>query len=258
MRSASRKSMASSFSLSMSVWFCVPEQGMREMEILCRSSAFVVPSLNKKFGKSFHIVTCSHVASPWLWPKYYNQDWLKAVDHRHVFYTVEVRHEDGVFATQIDLLARSYHHSFKDLSVLHFENEESACSDLQVAGFEALNIQNKKFNDEDLLDFQGHDVFGDDLIPIPQNIPGVFSYSTNRQNFFKTANVLTSGMCGGPVVSKERIHSPSSPATTLLPTSNQLIKCSNSFQVRGMVEGIIPTNYSDENLKGNIICNNIL
>jgi len=251
--------MASSFSLSMSVWFCVPEQGMREMEILCRSSAFVVPSLSKKFGKSFHILTCSHVTSPWLWPKYYNQDWLKAVDHRHVFYTVEVRHEDGVFATQIDLLARSYHHSFKDLSVLHFENEESACSDLQVAGFEALNIQNKKFNGEDLLDFQGHDVFGDDLIPIPQTIPGLFSYSTNRQNFFKTANVLTSGMCGGPVVSKERIHSPpSSSPTTLLPTSNQLIKCSNSFQVRGMVEGIIPTNYSDENLRGNIICKHIL
>ena len=28
--------------------------------------------------------------SPWLWPKYYDQDWLKIVNEEHVRYSLEV------------------------------------------------------------------------------------------------------------------------------------------------------------------------
>ena len=103
--------------LSLSSWFCVPEQGMQDMDILCRSSAFVLPVHNKeKFKeKSLHVITCSHVVAPWKWPKYYPAEWLQAVNESHTYYTVEVRHSDGVFHTQLDLLPRVYHHPTRDL-----------------------------------------------------------------------------------------------------------------------------------------------
>jgi hypothetical protein len=46
--------------LSLSSWFCIPEQGMKEMEILCRGSAFLIAANDKanKWNKGFHLVTC--------------------------------------------------------------------------------------------------------------------------------------------------------------------------------------------------------
>jgi hypothetical protein len=32
------------FSLSFTSWFCVPDQGMKDFEVLCRASAFLLPA----------------------------------------------------------------------------------------------------------------------------------------------------------------------------------------------------------------------
>ena len=43
------------FALSISTWFCAPEQGMKEFEILNRSSAFLVKSRpNKQVSYSYY------------------------------------------------------------------------------------------------------------------------------------------------------------------------------------------------------------
>jgi hypothetical protein len=112
---------------SISSWFCVPEEKMVDFEILNRASAFLVNSKCKDFASKnkYHIVTCSHVVAPWRWPKYYPQDWLKAVNDSHTLYTVEVRDErNGIFTTQHELGCEVYHHPTKDLAVLHFADEK--------------------------------------------------------------------------------------------------------------------------------------
>merc|ERR1719253_57342 len=42
------------------------------------------------FRPRVHVVASSHVVSPWLWPKYYGQDWLKVVTQEHVRYSLEL------------------------------------------------------------------------------------------------------------------------------------------------------------------------
>ena len=159
--------------LSVSSWFCVPEQGMTDFEVLSRASAFLVESrfhgkgkgarhrfpkgqlensegvdiekltkeqkdtLNsvQSFVPKYHIVTASHVVAPWLWPKYYPDEWLQHVNHQHTHYTVELRDEQGVFITQSECVPVSYHHSTRDLSVLHFEDEERHIEDLMSMNF---------------------------------------------------------------------------------------------------------------------------
>ena len=37
-----------------------------------------------------HVVTSSHVLSPWLWKNYYPQEWLTVVTQEHVRYSVDV------------------------------------------------------------------------------------------------------------------------------------------------------------------------
>ena len=237
--------------LSISSWFCVPEEGMKDMDILCRSSAFVLPVQNKeKFSeKSFHLVTCSHVVAPWKWPNYYPAEWLRAVNETHTYYTVELRDGDGVFNVQLDLLPRVYHHPNRDLAVLHIEDEESSIETLSALQFDGLLLDESTYDKQERLFFYGHDVQGpveedgtDMRVPIPCDCEGRFEFSTPRQTFAKTARVLTDGMCGGPVcgassssVSNKRIGS---------------LGFSDKFLARGMIEGIIPEDHSDESLQG--------
>jgi hypothetical protein len=137
--------------LSISSWFCLPEQGMKDFEILSRASAFLVKS-PKKNGlefkndkgdiekKNIHVLTASHVASPWKWPKYYPDEWLQHVNEKHTHYSVELRHADGVFATQSFLLPRSYHHSNRDLASLYLENEDEVLKLLAKFGHHPMEL----------------------------------------------------------------------------------------------------------------------
>ena len=148
---------------------------MKDMEILCRSSAFLVPVRNKeKFDKNFHVITCSHVVAPWRWPKFYANDWLKAVNESHTHYTIELRYPDGIFQTQIDLLPCTYHHKTRDLSILHVEVEDGPLKDLKDLGFDALAMDESELTIDERLWFYGHEVKGlitpegvDMRVPIP-------------------------------------------------------------------------------------------
>lgn len=42
------------------------------------------------FRPRVHVVASSHVLSPWKWPQYYGQEWLKEVNEEHVRYSLEV------------------------------------------------------------------------------------------------------------------------------------------------------------------------
>lgn len=155
------------FALSISSWFCVPEQGMKEFEMLCRASAFLVPSrfggegpgathrfpsgmakpipkgyegagklMHNTFLPRFHVLTASHVVSPWRWPKYYPDDWLRFVNEKHCHYTLELRDENGLFMTQSECFPVTYHHRHRDMAVLHLEDEIEA-----IKTFKNMDVQ---------------------------------------------------------------------------------------------------------------------
>ena len=144
--------------LTISAWFCPPEDGAKDAEILCRSSAFVVrsseafqtgnvqtnfkghsPMRNSLHRPRYHVVTVSHGVAPWLWPTLYpmkeneEHEWLNHIDETHTCYTMDLRQTaTGQFATQHMLAPVAYHHfptgtgtgTRRDLAVMHFLVDE--------------------------------------------------------------------------------------------------------------------------------------
>lgn len=277
--------------LSLSSWFCVPEQGMKDFEILCRASAFLVkskPAAN--FASKYHVLSVSHAVAPWRWPKYYPDEWIQCVNEKHTHYTVELRHNNGQFMTQSDLLPISYHHATRDLAVLHLDNEAEVLKILQDVGVEtglAANASLPGFDIDALflpstgqaLTFYGHAVdfppleqgnfsgnisssgsgsssngtfegFEDRRVPLPREVSGVMTGRTGAQSFAQTSSVLVDGMCGGPVVVKgDSGNSSNSGNSSRVGNSNS----SSVPQLVGLVEGIVPTTFPDEQLQGQAV-----
>ena len=155
-------------SCSLSAWFCLPEQGMEGFEILSRASAFLVKADSEamrkngrssfpvghpstygsraaeKAGVNFmpthHLVTSSHVVSPWRWPRYYPDEWLQFVNEKHTHYTVEVRDDSGVFVCQVECNPVVYNHPNKDLAILHLADEAESLALLEEVGFEHTSM----------------------------------------------------------------------------------------------------------------------
>lgn len=242
--------------LSFSSWFCLPEQGMKDFEILNRASAFLVRASgsgnrarSKVTGREFvdrapfpapkvHLVTSSHVVAPWRWPKYYADEWLQQVNERHTMYTAEMRHADGVFATQSELKPISYHHPTRDLAALHFENEEEVLALLDEVGVDILQLSPAEAGPlvpGDALEFHGHDVQGaasedvDARTSLPRISSGTVQGRTAHQIFAKTAPVLCQGMCGGPVLHRQ--------------AAGEGPRCV------GLVEGIVPSDHASPELQ---------
>ena len=146
----------STAALTVSAWFCPPEEGAKDAEILCRSSAFVVrsseafrngstksnftahtPLRNSPHRPRYHVLTVSHGVAPWLWPTLYpmkedeEHEWLNYINETHTCYTMDLRQAvTGQFATQNLLAPVTYHHSpvgtgtRRDLAVMHFLVDE--------------------------------------------------------------------------------------------------------------------------------------
>ena len=149
------------FALSLSSWFCVPEQGMKDMEILCRGSAFLVRSQSSSFRHKYHVLTASHVVAPWRFPKYYPDEWLQFVNEKHTHYTVELRHDDGVFMTQSELLPAAIHHVNRDMATLHFDNESVVTDLMEAVGISIADLHhssNAPPTPGELVEFHGHEV----------------------------------------------------------------------------------------------------
>jgi hypothetical protein len=50
--SAAAKILNKQFSLSFTSWFCLPDHGMKDFEVLCRASAFTLPIKKTSVRKS--------------------------------------------------------------------------------------------------------------------------------------------------------------------------------------------------------------
>jgi len=262
------------FALSLSSWFCVPEQGMRDMEILCRASAFLVRSKDPQFKHRYHVLTASHVVAPWRFPKYYPDEWLQFVNEKHTHYTVELRHEDGVFMTQSELLPAAVHHASRDLAVLHLENESTVNDLLKNLGFEAADLRDAQLVPGEAVDFHGHEVvapssFGtggngngsgssgsadgeamDARHPVPRIVSGTYELETAHQAFARTKSLLTYGMCGGPVISRAGSGTGRRGGGASSGGGSSSGGNGNIDGVCGLLEGIVPVNHPARELQG--------
>lgn len=236
---------------------------MKDFEILSRSSAFLVPSFVRSspnpsspppaasslptassdpskshvpfvFQHNYHVLTSSHVVAPWKWRKYYSDPWLEFVDEKHTFYTIEVRHDNGVFETQAELIPISFHHPTRDVAVLHLMDEASNVEMMKDVGLQVLDLAPPADELETgaALEFLGHDMQGgvtadeDMRVPVPLTVRGTFSHRTPHQTFGRPERPLVDGMCGGPVLraASKRVH--------------------------GLLEGIVPQDHPTASLRG--------
>jgi hypothetical protein len=187
---------------------------MKDMEILCRASAFLVKARNKSFHSKYHLLTVGHAVAPWRWPKHYPDEWLQQVNETHTIYTMEMRHADGLFLSQSILDSDVYHHPTRDFSVLHIEDEDSVFETLTAAGLPdavhtlpdlSRGIPEFLLEGAKLL-FHGHEVTNgtdngaDDRRSMPRTVQGTVIGRSKQQIFSKTTPTLVDGMCGGPVV----------------------------------------------------------
>lgn len=240
-------------SVSVSAWFCIPEQGMEEMEILSRASAFMVKSMNN-YPNKVHLLTASHVIAPWRFPKYYPDEWLQYVNEKHTSYTIEVWHEDGKSMTKSELIPSSFHHTTRDLAVLHFKEEATALKLFDECAIEIQDLANYQLTPGEPLKFHGHEVSipnaievenfnsgKDNREPVPMVVSGHFFHGTKHQLFAKTNPVLTYGMCGGPVTVKCLNNTISATGVN---------KTISTTEVCGLLEGIIPFDIAATDLRG--------
>lgn len=268
------------WALSISTYFCIPEQGMKDLEILCRASAFLVKSKNDK--NRFHLLTASHAVAPWLYPKYYPDEWLQFVNHTHTHYSIEFRSEDGTFITQTEMTPATYHHSTRDLAVLHPESNLDFLKTLTRLGVDIQELSNHSLTHGDKLNFHGHELSsfsnrnatqsnfgevenidveesdsesGDNRLPIPCVAMGT-AMSIKRQLHARTNSLLSFGMCGGPVTAMKSNSSSINSSISPISSSNS----SSSQVICGLLESVEPTDSENIELRGlaSIVDNNTI
>jgi hypothetical protein len=112
---------------SLSTYFKLEEQGMKEFEMLSRASLFLVASQRIGFKKRLHLIGTAHVTHPWHFLDFFpeQKDWLKFVDEKSTKNVMEVREtKTGKTLTEFQLEQKTFKHPQLDLVVLHLKDED--------------------------------------------------------------------------------------------------------------------------------------
>ena len=115
-----------------------------------------------------HVVTSSHVLSPWLWKQYYPQPWLNVVTQDHIRYSVDVfdysdeKSENLIVKREplatFALNPYPIHHPVEmDVAVVHLKQEESVLKHMESLGVEMLHLRDNEtlFDRGDDVVFEG-------------------------------------------------------------------------------------------------------
>ncbi|KAL7477294.1 hypothetical protein ACHAW6_003107 [Cyclotella cf. meneghiniana] len=242
------------------------------------------------FRPKVHVVASSHVLAPWRWPQYYGKEWLMEVTEEHVRYSLEVfgweqqrgerqdhGEEDGVQEGKLRGVFRPmakfalnpypiHHPSGLDVAVIHLKGEEEALDHMKKMGIQPLNLltmhdlensTDPVFEPGERVSFHGFEVYEpnkadtempsvgiemtnqsnrtntneDERIFHPYSSSGTLTFGSPDRFLAKTSDPLPEGLCGGPV----------------LPTEYD---SKQPLYVRGVVEGIVPTNHENSQLAG--------
>jgi hypothetical protein len=236
------------------------------------------------FRPKVHVVASSHVISPWLWPKYYGQDWLQIVSQEHVRYSLEVwSNNDGLNSSvtvdhdgklngaykpvaKFALNPYPIHHPKEmDVAVIHLKQEEEALKQLMKLGIQPLNLptahdfendDSPVFEAGERVLFQGFEVYeanmadqetvsGSDKAKKDGDDTRVFHpYSSLGSLTFASPDRFLSQTKGGPLP-EGLCGGP----VIQIPASKKSGK-QVPLKIRGVVEGIVPTNHDNSQIAG--------
>ena len=189
------------------------------------------------------LVASQHVTSPYNFPQYYPEDthgFVHALEPCHITLSIELRDAEGAVSLACSLRGPVITHPSRDLVIIPVDGvgpsappEQldallegatvplDALGNAAAAGGEAAAEEGATTSPSPpprMLAFLGHSVASDAVVP--RRIPGVWLGRSDRQAFARTAEVLETGMCGGPVI--------------------QLAAGAAPQLCVGMIEGIVP------------------
>jgi len=204
--------------LSVSSHFKVPEQGMKEYELLSRGTAFCLslpgppPSPSKVV-----LVTCSHVLAPYKWRQHFKEPWLEFVKNEHVECRIQAWKQAegdpsrGQLGVETRVQGLSIYHHTLDLCMLPIHKKTADAYDLMP--FEDRD-QGEPLAESEELTFVGfpsavsspggeqQEKLG--VLP-PRWVHGraLASIRDKQGRFYaKTEERLAVGMSGGPVLDR--------------------------------------------------------
>uniref|UniRef100_K3X575 Uncharacterized protein n=1 Tax=Globisporangium ultimum (strain ATCC 200006 / CBS 805.95 / DAOM BR144) TaxID=431595 RepID=K3X575_GLOUD len=241
-RSGGSGSSARHAVLSLATTFRLPHEGMSDMEYLSRGSAFLLtpprptsaPSpLPVAKGHELAVLTCQHVACPWLFPKYFADkwDWLQHVSEEFVQHTLQLLELPPVQVTssepsqeqqqlfipkviqEIPLQRHVWLHPRRDMAMLSLGDAVADTDWDQFASdwnLELLTLQPAASKPGDVVLFTGHKQIPDDVLTTneigqyPKEVVGQFvGQNQQGQAFAWSDEILEEGMCGGAVVNAD-------------------------------------------------------
>ena len=233
------------------------------------------------FRPKVHVVASSHVISPWLWPKYYGQDWLQIVTQEHVRYSLEVwgtneglSNKNGHDVDHAGKLKGGYkpiakfalnpypihHPNEMDVAVIHLKQEEEALKQMMKLGILPLNLPTAH-------DFENDDspLFKAGERVLCQGFEVYEANMTDQETVSSTDKTMKDG-------DDERIFHPYSAVSQLTFASPDRFLCETKggplpeglcggpvielpeaqspLNIRGVVEGIVPINHENSKLAG--------
>ncbi|CAM9189846.1 unnamed protein product [Choristocarpus tenellus] len=216
------------FSASLGVFFKIPDQGMKDYNILARATTTPVLEGNGKNSR-LRFLAPAHTVSPWKFPHFYPADWLSYVNETHVKYFMELRESTGGAVLTSYELAKPVLHPTRDLAALQFFREDDAIDDMKrrglpflplklrdrpleiretvrVVGYEVIETRKSSYSSEGNKNdsvSSGADVDsekGNDPKMLMVNTLGGLTARTQHQAFLWTEAELNPGMCGSALV----------------------------------------------------------
>ncbi|KAL3657713.1 hypothetical protein V7S43_017288 [Phytophthora oleae] len=198
---------------SLTTRFCLPQQGMTTLDYLSSGSAVVLQGPPESpTGSSLAVVTCQHVACPWLFPKYFlaTWDWLQFVNEDHVRHSLQLLAVSGDDAVntkaevllELPLTPQVQTHESRDLALLTLEDPESWRQAKEQFGVQTLTLQQEPCEQGDPVIFSGHRQLQEEQgYQTPKTVTGHFvGRSSSGQEFAWSQELLEEGMCGGAVL----------------------------------------------------------
>lgn len=186
-------------------WFCLPEQGMKQFEILSRGSAFLTPWSTDP--TRLHVVAPAHVTHPWKFRHFAalagpELDWLEAVREEAVRVVLSVREAGtGRMVAQASLESGGQlHPAGLDLAVFRLAEEEAQVARFEALGLGVLPLPLGAGAAGAAVALAGHELRGEGAL-VPCALNGELAGSEGGVAAVRTRGAVSQmGLCGGPAL----------------------------------------------------------